>query len=254
MAKQIKTPPAREPVSLALAKSHLRVDGTDDDNLISGLIVAARRWCENYQNRTYMEQTWELWLDDFPAEDYIEIPLPPLQSITSIKYYDTDDTEATVTATDYIVDATGFIGRVVLADGKSWPTTSLRPAKGVCIEFVCGYAAYSTVVNTVATAVSKTSGDSFVTSWAVNKLVDIAGTTYRLAAVTSTDALTLAATAGNLTGATLTTDDVPEDIRAAILLLIGHLYENREAGAERALSEIPFGVKALLSMDRVVPI
>lgn len=254
MAKQIKTPPAREPVSLALAKSHLRVDGTDDDSLISGLISAARNWCENYQNRAYMEQTWELWLDEFPGADYIEIPLPPLQSIASIKYYDTDDTEATVTATDYITDATGFIGRVVLADGKSWPTTSLRPAKGVCIEFVCGYAAYSTVVNTVATAVSKVSGDSFVTSWAVNKLVDIAGTTYRLAAVTSTDALVLAATAGNQTGATLTTDDVPEDIRAAILLLIGHLYENREAGAERALSEIPFGVKALLDLNRVVPI
>lgn len=254
MAIQIKTPPTREPVSLALAKSHLRVDVTDDDNLISGLISAARRWCEGYQNRAYLEQTWYLWLDDFPSEDYIEIPLPPLQSISSIKYYGTDDTEYTVTATDYIVDTSSFVGRAALAYSKLWPTTTLRPAKGVCIEFVCGYSAYSTVVNTVATAITKVSGDDFVTTWAAGKLVDIAGTTYRLDSVASTSALVLATTAGTQTGVALQTDDVPEHIRSAILLMIGHLYENKEASIDKALNEIPFGVKALLSMDRVVPV
>ncbi len=254
MAIQIKTPPSREPVSLALAKSHLRVDGADDDSLISGLISAARNWAEGYQNRAYLEQTWYLWLDDFPSEDYIEIPLPPLQSITSIKYYDTDGTEATMDSGDYIVDVTGFLGRVVLAYRESWPTTTLRPAKGVCIEFVCGYATYSAYVNTVATAVSWVSGDKFVTAWSENKLLTIAGVIYRLSSVASDAAIVLATTAGNQAGSLFYTDDVPEGIRAAILLLVGHLYENREASIDKALSEIPFGVKALLDMNRVVPI
>ena len=254
MALQIKTPPARELVSLALAKSHLRVDSTDDDALIAGLISAARRWCENYQNRAYMEQTWELWLDEFPGADYIEIPLPPLQSVTSIKYYDTAGTEATMDSGDYIVDVTGFIGRVVLADGKSWPTTSLRPAKGVCIEYVCGYATYSATVSASTTAITKTTGDDFITSWPAGKLITINEVTYRLAAVASTSALTLATTAGTQAAVAFQTDDVPEHVRAAILLLVGHLYECREASIDKALSEIPFGVKALLGIDRGVPI
>lgn len=40
---------------------------------------------------------------------------------------------------------------------------------------------------------------------------------------------------------------VPSHVRKAMLLLIGHLYENREATREKALMEVPFGVKALLN-------
>lgn len=40
-------------------------------------------------------------------------------------------------------------------------------------------------------------------------------------------------------------------IKSAILLLVGHLYLNREAGTDKAISEIPFGVYALLQPFRV---
>jgi len=55
--------PALEPVSLTEAKLHLRIDTTAEDVLISSLIKAARQYCENYQRRAYITQTWELWLD-----------------------------------------------------------------------------------------------------------------------------------------------------------------------------------------------
>ncbi|OPX87737.1 MAG: Phage gp6-like head-tail connector protein [Pelotomaculum sp. PtaB.Bin104] len=139
MALKIKTQPASEPISLAEAKSHLRVDGTDEDTFIDGLISAAREDCEDFQSRAYITQTWELWLDNWPGSDCIDIPLPPLQSITSIKYYDTDGTEYTMATVDYFVDTKSYVGRVVLAYGKAWPSTTLRPANGVCIEFVAGY-------------------------------------------------------------------------------------------------------------------
>lgn len=162
-----------------------------DDTLLTALIQAAREYVEGYQNRALCTQTWELVLDSWPVRDYVELPKPPLQSVTSIKYKDSAGTESTWADTNYIVDPDSFLGRVVLADGISWPTATLYPAGGIRIQFVAGYG--------------------------------------------------LAA-------------DVPQTTRQAMLLLIGHLYENREASTERALSEIPFGVKALLGMDRVVPI
>lgn len=109
-----------------------------EDDLLNALITAARQYCENFQRRSYITQTWELWLDAFPAQDYIKISLPPLQSAT-IKYYDVNDNEATFSASDYLVDTKSEPGWVVLNTGCVWPTTTLRPANGVCIEFVAGY-------------------------------------------------------------------------------------------------------------------
>lgn len=162
-----------------------------EDTLLAALIQAAREYVEDYQNRALCTQTWELVLDSWPVRDYVELPKPPLQSVTSIKYKDSAGTESTWADTNYIVDPDSFLGRVVLADGISWPTATLYPAGGIRIQFVAGYG--------------------------------------------------LAA-------------DVPQTTRQAMLLLIGHLYENREAGTDRALTEIPFGVKSLLDMNRVVPI
>jgi uncharacterized phiE125 gp8 family phage protein len=251
MALKLITPPTREPVSLALAKSHLRVDSTDDDNLIAGLITAARVYCEQFQNRAYLEQVWDLWLDAWPDEDHIDIPLPPLQSVTSIKYYDTDDTEYTFGTDYYDVDTKSFNGRAVLKYGETWPTETLRPSNGIVIRFVCGYATYAATVNTVGTAVSKTAGDDFATTWPEGKTVTIAGTTYRLASVTSTSALTLATTAGNQTGAILQADDVPETVRQSMLLHIKLLYDDYQPSERERLEKAR---DALLWLERVTPL
>lgn len=191
MALKLKTAPAAEPVSLTEAKLHLRVDGTDEDTLITALIIAARDWCEGFQNRAYITQTWYLILDEFPMGDCIEIPRPPLQSITSIKYYGTDDTEYTVDSGDYFVDEKSQPGRVSLAYSKSWPSTMLRPANGVIVEFVAGYGAAAAV---------------------------------------------------------------PELIKTAMKLIVGHLYEHREETAEKVLAKIPMAAESLLGLDRIMPV
>ena len=56
----LKTAPETEPVSLNEAKAFLRVDSDEDDNYITSLIKTAREWCEDYQHRAYITQTWEL--------------------------------------------------------------------------------------------------------------------------------------------------------------------------------------------------
>jgi uncharacterized phiE125 gp8 family phage protein len=155
MAIKQTAAPTVEPLTLEEAKNHLRVDDDidEDDALINNFIAAARQDCEKFQNRAYVTQTWELWLDAWPDKDYIEIPLPPLQTISSVKYYDTEDTEATLSSDDYFVDAQSEPGRVVLNSGNSWPGTTLRPANGVCVTFVAGYGDAGDVPKNIKSAI-----------------------------------------------------------------------------------------------------
>lgn len=44
-----------------------------------------------------------------------------------------------------------------------------------------------------------------------------------------------------------------DDIKIAALLLIGHLYENRENSSEKKMNEIPFGFHAFVSPYKYIP-
>jgi uncharacterized phiE125 gp8 family phage protein len=133
--------PASEPVSLTDAKAHLRVDIDDDDDFISGLIAAARQYTETTTRRAFISQTWRLSLDNWPAGDEIELPKPPLASVSSIVYKDADGASTTWATSNYIVDTDSEPGRIVLANGASWPTVSLYPVNPIQITFVAGYGA-----------------------------------------------------------------------------------------------------------------
>ena len=135
---KVITPPAIEPVTLEEAKLHLRVDGEDEDSLISNLIVAAREWCESYQNRAYVTQVLELALDRWPYGDTIELPRAPLQSVVKIEYIDDVDLEM-LDVDRYTVDDYAFVGRVVLNPGARWPAARLPAANGVKVLYVAGY-------------------------------------------------------------------------------------------------------------------
>lgn len=137
MPAKLITAPDSEPVTLTEAKAHLRVDGTDDDTLISALIVAARQGAEHSTGRALMPQTWELALDEF--EDEIDLPNPPLISVTSVKYTDSDGVEQTIDAADYQVDSHSAPARLLPAYGLEWPT-SREQANAVLVRYQAGYA------------------------------------------------------------------------------------------------------------------
>lgn len=126
MALTLDTAPTVEPVTVAEAKNHLRVDTSAEDTLIGRLITAARRTIELWEWRSHITQTWKAEADDFGAIidgcNEIRLPRPRLQSVTSIKYIDTNGVEQTlVKNTDYEVDAASEPGRISLVDGESWP-------------------------------------------------------------------------------------------------------------------------------------
>ena len=156
------TPPAGEPVSLTEAKAHLRIDSADDDSLIGALITAARQAAEAHMRRALITQTWRLTLDRFPAApqawwdgvrqaadmpgdgSVIELPRPPLVSVTSVTAYDDADNATVAGASSYFVDSDGEPGRIVLRSGQTWPA-AVRVANGVEVVFVAGYGAASAV-------------------------------------------------------------------------------------------------------------
>ncbi len=133
---KLVTPPPIEPITLADAKAHLRVSSTDEDALITSLIVAARAMTEAATKRALIRQTWDWTLDRFPA--WFEVPLPPLQSVLAINYLDTANTPQVVDPTTYIVDANLDQGRINLNYARVWPW-SFPVINAVTVRFVAGY-------------------------------------------------------------------------------------------------------------------
>jgi uncharacterized phiE125 gp8 family phage protein len=138
MGVKVITPPETEPISLDEAKKHCRIDEeTDEDDLLSDLITAAREYCETNQNRVYITQTLELTLDKWPCFP-MEIPRPPLAEVISVKYTDKDGVETVWPTTEYIVDTDNEPGRIALAYGKSIPSVALAPINGIRMQFIAG--------------------------------------------------------------------------------------------------------------------
>jgi uncharacterized phiE125 gp8 family phage protein len=137
MSTKLITAPASEPVSLAEAKLHLRVTSTDDDTLITALIAAARETAEHEMGRSIISQTWEKALDMFP--DAIE--LPPVASITSLKYLDSDGVEQTLSTGSYTMDNASDTAPSWLtpAAGYGWPET-YADVNAVKVRYVAGWA------------------------------------------------------------------------------------------------------------------
>jgi uncharacterized phiE125 gp8 family phage protein len=114
---------------------------TTEDTLLTRLIESARSQAEAETWRALITQTWDAYLDAWPTKNYIALPFPPLQSVTSVSWKDTDGTETTLTVTtDYIVETNGTgYGRIVLPYGGTWPSGTMYPSNPIKIRFICGY-------------------------------------------------------------------------------------------------------------------
>jgi uncharacterized phiE125 gp8 family phage protein len=139
MGLKVITAPSAEPVTLAEAKLHQRVDLDADDALISMWISAIREHAEHLTERALAPATYCLYLDAFPCEG-IEIPRPPLNAVSSIQYYDTGGTLATLDSAAYYLDDAQQPSWVLPAYGTVWPAT-LAVANAVRVTFTAGYAA-----------------------------------------------------------------------------------------------------------------
>lgn len=143
MSLKLITAPAAEPVTLAEAKLHLRIDVTDEDSYVTALIQAAREHAEHITERALVTQTWELALDAFPARE-IKLPRPPLISIVSVTYDDAAGAAQVLSPTLYTPDLYSTPGWLLPAYGTSWPAT-IAQANAVRVRYVAGYGAAAAV-------------------------------------------------------------------------------------------------------------
>ena len=146
----VTTAPATEPVSVATAKAHLRVEIDDDDTYIGALITAAREYAETYCKRKLISQTVEAKYPAWPdAGQGLWLPSPPLVSVTSVNYYATDGTETVLSTDVYGVDSSSEPGQVYLKPNQSWP--ALESGRELCIRvrYVAGYADAASVPDTI---------------------------------------------------------------------------------------------------------
>lgn len=143
------------------AKTFLRVDSTDEDQLIELFVDACTRDIENYLRRSLITQTLKLTLDSFDRyvgdeidvfgpgmhqaprsaifkQDFIYLARPPVATITSITTYDKDNNSSVFAASNYTLD--GPNARVFLNDDSVWPT-DLRDKNAIEVIYTAGYGA-----------------------------------------------------------------------------------------------------------------
>lgn len=206
---RLVTDATNEPISLSAAKTYCRVDTTDDDDLISSLIIAARRYVERETGLALRTQTWVAVIDRWPdgqgqgfggqwwdgvqqapislitSTTTIEIPKRPFQSVTNIKLRDAYGTLTTVDSSVYFAEVSDMRGRVNRVLGQIWPVVILANSGAIEITFTAGFDA------------SPYSG-------------------------------------------------IPDDLKAVIKMLVKHWYDNRELVADGRIGNTPVHVSEIL--------
>lgn len=191
MRTKLVTAATEPPITLSVLRQHVRLDDDDtthDERLVD-IAVQASGWTQDYINRALLTETYEYRLNGFPWCE-IELPLAPVQSVTSVQYVDTAGSTQTWSSSLYNLDNHDDTGRAFI-----------RPAYSEV--FPVARDDYNSVTIT------------YVTGWSDPSLI-------------------------------------PPAIIRAILLIVGHFFENTEATAPVEIREVPFGVKALLSPHRNV--
>lgn len=161
MKISVVTPPELEPVTLAQAKAHLQLyaDQVEDDAYIQALIGAAREKCEGICPVSLITRTLKASLPCFLGSESpgwrrsacspIQLPRPPVQSITSVAYLDASGALQTLDTATYVLSP-GVPSSLSLAPGKSWPSTISGRPDAVQITFVAGCGDDPTAVPSVA--------------------------------------------------------------------------------------------------------
>lgn len=143
MTKTLLSGPAVEPVPLADAKAHLRLDTTDEDTVVGAMIGAARVAVETEIRQVLIAQQWRVSDTAWPADRRIALPVMPLISIDAVRALDAGNNPTIVPATDYGVETdTGIV--TINADAAALaPALS---AGGYEIDFTAGFGAASSDV------------------------------------------------------------------------------------------------------------
>lgn len=153
MKTVIVTASTGSPITLESIKDHLRIERGETvyDDELRGMRSAAVEMAQNITGRKLMSETWRLHLDDWPDEEYIELPYSPLQTVgsTGIVYTNSTSGSTTFGSTAWSADTVSEPGRIVLDNDEDWPTDILHQNNPIAIDFDCGYSATSSIPQSI---------------------------------------------------------------------------------------------------------
>lgn len=148
-----------EPVSLELAKQHLRVFDASEHTLIETYIRAARQWVENFTGHVLSPRSL---VERFAAwGDYLILYRRPVTAVSSITYDTADDDQQPFTDFEF------SLGQYPL---RLYPETSfpsLRANGYITVTYTAGYATAAEVPDTLTQAVLLMIGHFYTTRSAV---------------------------------------------------------------------------------------
>jgi hypothetical protein len=273
-----------EPIALAVAKTHCKIDAdlTEDDDLVAGLIAAARQRAEDMTSRVLLTRGLKATFPGFPqgggrpyygrdaalsarsSRSATQLLLSaPARRVLTVTYIDAPASAQLLAAATYDVDLDDLPGILSLAHGASWPTTLPHPA-AVAVNFIAGYATPFTVDAGGATlraighpfvvgdtARGSSSGGALPANMQAKMdyyVVEVAGATLKLAAEPDGDPIVFGTDATGLSFL----GEIPAAFNQAMLLMIGHWYNHREEVSDFQLFEVPKAVDSLLAPLRVL--
>ncbi len=129
--------PLVEPVTLAEAKAHLRLDHDHEDTLVAGLITVAREHLEQTTGLALIDQSWRMTLDDWPRGGVVPIGIGPVRAIIAVTVFAADGAGAVIDPASLQLDGNGRPARLCLPQ----PAAPLRAMNGIEIDFGAGFGA-----------------------------------------------------------------------------------------------------------------
>ena len=145
----VTTPASGRPITVAEIREQFKYTETAEDGLLTAYIDAATAYLEGWLRRAFLVRTLTLYLDSFNRRDglvpasgewEIVLPMPPLVTVASVKYYDSDGVLQTVAEADYQTDTISEPGRVKPAVDCAWPGVQAGRYNAVEIQYTAGYA------------------------------------------------------------------------------------------------------------------
>lgn len=136
IAPELTIPPAAL-LTLPEVRAHLRVDHTEEDPLIEGLIAAAVSHLDGWQGvlgRCILTQTWA---SRFSALRDQRLPFPDVQSAV-VSYLDSNGAAQTVDPTNYRVRTISGAGLLTFADSFQAPAVLSGRDDAVTVTAVYG--------------------------------------------------------------------------------------------------------------------
>ena len=140
MSLVLTSGPALEPVSLAEAKAHLRLETNDDDTLLQSLITTSRLHIEAALGLALITQSWSWMFDHWPRGERVVLPLRPVQAVTHVRVWRQDGTSQTLPADNFILDGQGNPARLLPVAPAALVEPG-QPGNGIEIGFTAGFGA-----------------------------------------------------------------------------------------------------------------